>query len=56
MYISQQDFEQIKSELIWLYRTARNEQDFYVAEEADFLLQKLQQIEVENIKKKSLLK
>lgn len=56
MIINNQDFEQIKSELITLFHEARKQQDFYVMEEADYLLQKLQNIEAKNLKKKNSLK
>ena len=56
MIISNSDFEQIKSELITLFHEARKNADFYVMEEADYLLQKLQTIENKNLRKKQSLK
>lgn len=56
MIISAQDFNQIKSELITLFHMARKESDVYVMEEAGYLVEKLQEIELENIKKKQTLK
>lgn len=55
MQIKKQDFEQIKAELITLYIIGKNYGDIYVTEECNYLLNKLQQIEVENIKLKSAL-
>ena len=55
MQIKKQDFEQIKAELITLYQMGRKSGDFYVSEECNYLLNKLQQIELENIKSKSAL-
>ena len=52
MIISNQDFNQIKAELITLFHMARKESDIYVMEEAGYLVEKLQEIELENIKKK----
>lgn len=56
MIISAQDFNQIKSELITLFHMARKEYDVYVMEEAGYLVEKLQEIELENIKKKQTIK
>ena len=56
MNISNQDFNQIKSELITLFHMARNQGDIYVMEEAGYLVEKLQEIEIQNIRKKSSLK
>lgn len=56
MIISNADFEQLKEELTKLFFVARNNSDFYVMEEADYLLQKLQTIEAKNLKKKQSLK
>lgn len=56
MIISNQDFNQIKAELITLFHMARKESDIYVMEEAGYLVEKLQEIELENIKKKQTLK
>lgn len=56
MIISAQDFNQIKSELITLFHMARKESDVYVMEEAGYLVEKLQEIELENIKKKQTIK
>ena len=56
MNISNQDFNQIKSELITLFHMARKEGDIYVMEEAGYLVEKLQEIEIKNLRKKSTLK
>ena len=56
MQIPNADYEQIKAELISLYFEARKLGDIYVMEEIDYLLQKLQNIEAKNLKKKNALK
>ena len=56
MIISNQDFNQIKSELITLFHMARKQGDIYVMEEAGYLVEKLQDIEIKNLRKKSTLK
>ena len=56
MIVSNQDFEQIKAELITLFHMARKQGDIYVMEEADYLVKKLQEIEIKNLRKKSSLK
>ena len=56
MNISNQDFEQIKAELITLFHMARKQGDTYVMEEAGYLVEKLQEIEIKNLRKKSTLK
>lgn len=56
MNISNQDFEQIKAELITLFHMARNQGDIYAMEEAGYLVEKLQEIEIKNLRKKSVLK
>lgn len=56
MQIPNTDYEQIKAELISLYFEARKLGDIYVMEEIDYLLQKLQNIEAKNLKKKNALK
>lgn len=56
MNISNQDFNQIKSELITLFHMARKQGDIYVMEEAGYLVEKLQEIELKNLRKKSSLK
>lgn len=56
MIVSNQDFNQIKSELITLFHMARNNGDIYVMEEAGYLVEKLQEIEIKNFHKKSSLK
>lgn len=56
MIVSNQDFEQIKAELITLFHMARKNGDIYVMEEAGYLVEKLQEIEIKNLRKKSSLK
>ncbi len=56
MYISKQDFDELKNELTLLFYTAQRKGDDYVMDEADYLLQKLQSIELKYLHKKSLLK
>lgn len=56
MNINNQDFEQIKAELITLFHMARKQGDIYVMEEAGYLVEKLQEIEIKNLRKKSALK
>ena len=56
MVVNNQDFEQIKAELITLFHMARKQGDIYVMEEVDYLLQKLQSIESKNLRKKKALK
>jgi len=55
MYIKKQDFDQIKAELITLFHMSRKQGDIYVMEEAGYLVEKLSEIEIANIKKKSAL-
>ena len=56
MLIKDSDFKQIKAELITLFNMARKQCDIYVMEEVDYLVKKLQEIEIDNIRKKSSLK
>lgn len=56
MNINNQDFEQIKAELITLFHMARKQGDIYVMEEAGYLVEKLQAIEIKNLRKKAQLK
>lgn len=56
MIISNKDFNQIKSELITLFHESRKLGDIYVMEECGYLVEKLQEIEIKNIRKKSALK
>lgn len=56
MIIKDDDFEQLKAELITLYKTGRNYGDIYVMEECDYLLQKLQTIETDYLRRRSALR
>lgn len=56
MQIPNADYEQIKAELITLFHMARKQGDIYVMEEAGYLVEKLQEIELKNLRKKSSLK
>ena len=56
MNITNQDFNELKNELTLLFYTAQRKGDDYVMDEADYLLQKLQSIELKYLHKKSLLK
>lgn len=56
MVIKDEEFTQLKVELIGLYKVGRNNGDFYVMEECDYLLQKLQNIENEYLRRRNSLK
>lgn len=56
MIIKDADFEQLKEELITLYNVGRNYGDIYVMEECDYLLQKLQTIENDYLRRKNALR
>lgn len=56
MIISKQDFNQIKSELITLFHESRKCGDIYVMEECGYLVEKLTEIELENLKKRKAFK
>lgn len=56
MNINRQDFDELKNELTLLFYAAQRKGDDYVMDEADYLLQKLQSIELKYLHKKSLLK
>lgn len=56
MIVNNQDFEQIKAELIDLYIEARKYGDAYVMNKCDYILQKLQNIENAYIRRKYALK
>ena len=56
MVIKDSDFEMVKKELITLYIAGRNNGDIYVMEECDYLLQKMQNVENDYIRRKYALK